>query len=323
MARDGAAAQVVAAVAASPSWGRAAAALREAQVGCLEPDAAAFNALATRARTWQLAFHHFAWARLAGLRLSRRSLRSACASGAGWRHTLELLRLNGPLLSMAAVSSAAHAAKARWIHAVHLWGFMRMARLEPSVVTCNTLANAVSTSWQLCLEVLRLSKDARLGPDLATYSCGISACRWARGLHLASAAARQSLQANAYIYGSLLDSCALDAQWELAIGLVRRQSNPTEANSALSALEKGARWQRTLALLKVLAHWSVEIDCIACNVAIMSCRQMRKWREAFSFLYAPSSEAAFGRTLRAAIHRTALENLVSIYGGLLEASISV
>lgn len=29
-----------------------------------------------------------------------------------------------------------------------------------------------------------------------------------------------------------------------------RQSNPTEANSALSALEKGARWQRTLALLK-------------------------------------------------------------------------
>ncbi|CAJ1334945.1 unnamed protein product, partial [Effrenium voratum] len=63
-----------------------------------------------------------------------------------------------------------------------------------------------------------------------------------------------------------------------------RQSNPTEANSALSALEKGARWQRTLALLKVLAHWSVEIDCIACNVAIMSCRQMRKWREAFSTL---------------------------------------
>lgn len=35
------------------------------------------------------------------------------------------------------------------------------------------------------------------GPDLATFSCGISACRWARSLHLASAAARQSLEANA------------------------------------------------------------------------------------------------------------------------------
>ena len=65
-------------------------------------------------------------------------------------------------------------------------------------------------------------------------------------------------------------------------------------NSAISACEKGAEWQRALGLLATLGHAAVERNTISYNSAITACERGAEWQRALGLL-APMGQAAVER----------------------------
>ncbi|CAK9080406.1 unnamed protein product [Durusdinium trenchii] len=254
-------------------------------------DAAAFNALATRANSWTEAFYHFTWARHQGITCTSRSLRSACASGVRWPQGLELLTLFDAMhmrLDMVAFSATAHGAVAvgQWTTVLDVLLSLQFFKLETSAVLRNTAVNALSKTlqWQRSLQAVRAATFQQLRPDLFTLSTLLSGLPWSwamTSMEEVSPGVRRNVQS----WGALLGTFAPSALWEMAISTLRSIPdglNLTMMNIILSALEKGSRWQGALTNLQAGHEQSLQVDSISLNSALMSCRQVQKWAEAMS-----------------------------------------
>eukprot|EP00435_Cladocopium_sp_Y103_P020814 s2034_g5.t1 len=186
----------------------------------------------------------------------------AAAKGAGraaWQEALAALRLHLPLAPQllplgATVNGCAKAAQWRW--AQELFGVLETARLQHSLVVCNSVLTACR---------------ARHG----------TAQRWPRGLRLLTAARHMSLRPDVVSHSTTLLGCE---NWPWALRLLPEASQ-ISFNSALSALRSAYGWACASQLLQQMQQSSHLPDVFAFTTAIgFESDSDRAWRQAIETL---------------------------------------
>ncbi|CAJ1415041.1 unnamed protein product [Effrenium voratum] len=113
---------------------------------------------------------------------------------------------------------------------------------------------------------------------------------WAEAVQAFSAARDGRVQADAFTYGVLVNSCAKSTQWLQSLGWLQDmqqrslQSDTIVFNAAITSCGKGSQWQHSLALLEHMQQDHYEADLISFNAVLSACEKGRQWQKALQVL---------------------------------------
>ncbi|CAK0844725.1 unnamed protein product, partial [Prorocentrum cordatum] len=174
-----------------------------------------------------------------------------------WEATLEL-----NVISYSAVISAC-ATDQQWQRALALLSEMCEATLEPNAISYSAVISSCEKceQWQRALSLLSEMWEATLEPNAISYSAVISACgkceQWQRALALLSEMREATLETDVIqlqrwdhrVREGRAVAAGSGAAQRDAGGDADTRSHLFSYSAGISACEKGAQWQRALALL--------------------------------------------------------------------------
>ena len=188
----------------------------------------------------------------------------------------------------AGISACARAKK--WQLALHLFGGMPKAKLDPTVISYNASISSCEKGqqWQLALHLFCAMPTAKVDPDVISYNASISSCekgqQWQLALHLFCAMPTAKVDPNVISYNASISSCEKGQQWQLALrlfgGLPTARVNPDviSYNVSISSCEKGQQWQLALHLFCAMPTAKVDPDVVSYSAAISSCEKGQQWQ---------------------------------------------
>eukprot|EP00435_Cladocopium_sp_Y103_P033952 s2279_g8.t1 len=157
-----------------------------------------------------------------------------------------------------------------WRSALALLQQLEQFQLQPSTVTHNALGNACRFQWQMTLQIC----GANLEPDLISCNTMLNALAtatfWHSSLTLLDAMWSDA-STDAFSYNSVLRG--LEDQWFRALAVMDTngfQADLVTFTSVASSCAKALQWQSDVALLSSLQNSATEIDLITFN-ALSSC----------------------------------------------------
>ncbi|CAK9042224.1 unnamed protein product [Durusdinium trenchii] len=119
--------------------------------------------------------------------------------------------------------------------------------------------------------------EAKVQPDVISYSAAISACekggQWQQAFKLFEAIAA-------------ISACEKGGQWQQAFKLfeampkVKVQPNMISYSAAISACEKGGQWQQAFKLFEAMPKVKVQPNMISYSAAISACEKGGQWQQA-------------------------------------------
>lgn len=184
-----------------------------------------------------------------------------------------------------------------WQLAISLMEEASQARLFPGIVTFNSCINACqeSSSWTISLQLFHAMPMRRLKPDVISFTSAIGvlsqAGLWQKACHLLEDMLERIVCPNERTYGALMVASVKSSEWPLSLSLLnqlcqteRVRPNSVICNAAISALEKGYKWEIAFELLQKMKSEDLA-DEISWNSAISSCEKCGEWEMAIQLLF--------------------------------------
>ena len=152
---------------------------------------------------------------------------------------------------------------------------------------------------QLAFNTLEAVRRAGKIPLTApNYVVALSSCAksklWKQALALLfESMPKAQIQPNVISYNAAISACEKGGRWQEALTLfeamTKAQIQPTviSYNAAVSACEKGGRWQEALTLFDAMPKAKVQPDVISYSAAISACEKGGQWQQALSLTPCP------------------------------------
>ena len=185
---------------------------------------------------------------------------ASMASARHWREALSLLlevETHSPDdATIVLYNSVIKSMGSRWCEAFSIWNRAHERRLQPTVITLNSLLSACSLSARWASSISLLYQDLVVSSDLVSLNSAIAACRNAGRWDVA---------------------CFLFSQAGRHRGLTSKPVDIVTFNATASAYAAGQRWQRVLELYARMATDSVKPNTTTFNTIMTSCSNARRW----------------------------------------------
>ena len=100
----------------------------------------------------------------------------------------------------------------------------------------------------------------------------------------------EGIEPNVITYSAAISACEKGKKWEKALSLLeqmrdaRIKPDVISYSAAISACEKGGQWERALSLLEQMRGEGIEPDVISYSAAISACEKGSQWEKALSLL---------------------------------------
>ncbi|CAJ1404516.1 unnamed protein product [Effrenium voratum] len=165
-----------------------------------------------------------------------------------------------------------------WPLALQTLRAMAARQVPPNIVSLNVCCSALKTTWGRAVELLAAERQLQL--SAVTYSSAMTT--WHVGLRLFTQMALRQVPADSVCHGSLLAALASAGCWLVAVQLLGQiRPNTIMYNSAISACEKGHKWQWALYFLAQMKEATV----VSFSAALSACARSARWEQALSLLH--------------------------------------
>ncbi|CAJ1417023.1 unnamed protein product [Effrenium voratum] len=213
------------------------------------------------------------------------SAANACAKAQQWTCTLRILRILGMDRGLrrdeVTCTAAIEALRLEWPKAIWLLAELPLRRLQVDAVACGAASRTAAWAWAAGL--LADLPRRTLEPNGVAY--GATAWTWWQSLRTLEAMASKGIE-GVQVYNSAISSLEKAARWAEALSLFGSLVCPdlVSHNAVISACASGRRWQSALLVLGHLDDQRLSPDVITFNAAIAACAQ--HWRAVGALLHA-------------------------------------
>eukprot|EP00434_Breviolum_minutum_P020182 symbB.v1.2.017798.t1/scaffold1394.1/size200789/21 len=216
---------------------------------------------------------------------------SACEKGRRWTEALAIFaalpvaKIAANVITYGAAMSACEKA-AQWQKALFL-----LASMEGATVAKNNIAFCNAFQWQSALQLFWQMPEQGVSQDDVSFSATISACekggQWETALSLLNRMPQVRISPSIPTISAAVTACEGMSQWEMALHLFFKSEGVDGVdgilmNSAISAAEKGGRWDVALQLLGEFEERQLKKTEITYTAAISACESSSKWEAALA-----------------------------------------
>ena len=171
---------------------------------------------------------------------------------------------------------------------------------DATIVLYNNIITAMGPRWLHAFEVLRKALERRLQPTVVTLNSLLAACslgaEWSRCLRLLSTTCFGS--SDLMSLNTAIAACRNAGRWDIAWLLFTRQAglqsqstrkvsaesiDVVTCNTTASACADGQQWQMVLVLHKHMANRLIKPNTTTFNTMMASCAKARRWQYAVAF----------------------------------------
>ncbi|CAE7851096.1 unnamed protein product [Symbiodinium necroappetens] len=230
----------------------------------------------------------------------------ACSRGSLWTASLVLVeQLRAARLQMNAVTWSAvltsMASARRWQSAFSLLQEVEeQSPHDATIVLYNNMITAMGPRWLQAFEILCRARRRRLQPTVVTLNSLLAACslgaEWSMCLRLLGTTSFGS--SDLMSLNTAIAACRNAGRWDIAwllftrqAGLQRKSTRKANAksidvvtcNTTASACADGQQWQLVLVLHKHMANRFIKPNTTTFNTMMASCAKARRWHYAVDF----------------------------------------
>ncbi|CAJ1442571.1 unnamed protein product [Effrenium voratum] len=178
-----------------------------------------------------------------------------------------------------------------------------LQRLSPSPRAWTSLLSACtrSQSWRAAIAFL----EASPGPSVYFYNAAIAACRssWPQSLDLLEDLRLFRLQPDHFSLSAACAACTATGRWAFGLDLQRHFSLPWSVVTAGASL---GHWAEGLKLLTALRAAAVQLSAVFCNAAVSACEKGGRWQAALRLATGTKADAATWGAVLLAMERGSL-----------------
>ena len=160
-----------------------------------------------------------------------------------------------------------------------------------TAVTCGAAVGAVAGGWRWGAQVLVDFRVAGVPGSARAYGAAIASSKEWQQILLLLELLDGEFGANVIAYNAAISACEKGKKWEQALGLLRRlklaklQATIVSYGAAISACEKGRQWKLALQLLAELGEVRLQGNLVVHNAALSACEKCQQWERALVLLH--------------------------------------